>query len=101
MIISILSIISNFEQNTILQRQKEGIALAKVIGKYRGRKVGPEETKKKFIVKPRNQKILIYLEREYPYSEISKIVRCSFSTINKVRTINQEIDEPVINFVNG
>ena len=92
MIISILSIMANFERNMILQRQKEGIALAKVKGKYRGRKVGTEETKQSFLLKPRNQKILSYLEKEYPYTEISKIIGCSFSTINKVKNITAEIN---------
>ena len=92
MIISILSIMANFERNMILQRQKEGIALAKVKGKYRGRKVGTEETKQNFLLKPRNQKILSYLEKEYPYTEISKIIGCSFSTINKVKNITAEIN---------
>jgi DNA invertase Pin-like site-specific DNA recombinase len=91
MIISILSIMANFERNMILQRQKEGIALAKVKGKYRGRKVGTEETKTNFIAKSRNQKILRFLEDEYPYAHISKIVKCSFSTINKVKNINAEL----------
>ena len=58
MIISILSIMANFERNMILSRQKEGIALAKLKGKYRGRKVGTEETEKKFMEKKQSQKIL-------------------------------------------
>jgi DNA invertase Pin-like site-specific DNA recombinase len=91
MIISILSIMANFERNLILQRQKEGIALAKVKGKYRGRKIGTEETKKNFIEKKRNKMILSYIEKEYPYAEISKILSCSYSTINKVKNINAEL----------
>jgi DNA invertase Pin-like site-specific DNA recombinase len=92
MIISILSIMANFERNMILQRQKEGIFIAKQKGLYRGRKVGTQETKINFIQKSRNQKILSYLEKEYPYSEISKIIGCSFSTINKVKTIKAELE---------
>ena len=91
MIISILSIMANFERQMILQRQREGIEIAKTKGLYMGRKVGTQETKMKFIQKQRNQKILSYLEKEYPYSEISKIVGCSFSTINKVKNINTEL----------
>jgi DNA invertase Pin-like site-specific DNA recombinase len=90
MIISILSIMASFERKMILTRQQEGILLAKMKGKYRGRKIGTQETKRSFLNKPRNQKILSYLDKDYPYSEISKIVGCSFSTINKVKTIKQE-----------
>jgi DNA invertase Pin-like site-specific DNA recombinase len=91
MIISILSIMANFERQMILQRQREGIELAKRKGIYRGRKIGTKETKATFCEKTRNQKILSYLEKNYKYNEISKIVRCSYSTINKVKSINQEI----------
>ncbi len=48
MIISILSIMAKFERNMILDRQKEGIALAKLRGIYVGRRVGTTEAKKSF-----------------------------------------------------
>ena len=92
MIISILSIMAKFERNMILQRQKEGIAIAKTKGLYRGRKIGTQETKEKFIKKERNQKIIQYLEKGYKYNEISKIIGCSFSTINKVKKVVKEIN---------
>ncbi len=90
MIISILSIMSKFERDMILQRQKEGIRIAKEKGIYRGRKVGTKETKENFIKKPNNQKILEYLSKGYKYNEISKIMGCSYSTINKVKNIDKE-----------
>lgn len=96
MIISILSIMASFERKTILDRQKEGIILAKQRGAYSGRRIGTQESKEKFIEKPRNQKILSYLERKYPYSEICKIVGCSFSTINKVKNIYIDYCQPKI-----
>jgi DNA invertase Pin-like site-specific DNA recombinase len=92
MIISILSIMASFERNMILQRQREGIEIAKRKGLYRGRKVGTQETKENFFEKTRNQKILSYLSKEYRYSEICKIVGCSYSTINKVKNINLELN---------
>lgn len=91
MIISILSIMAKFERNMIIQRQREGIAIAKKQGKYRGRKVGTEDSKNKFIKKERTQKILQYLNKGYRYNEISKIIGCSYSTINKVKTIQNEL----------
>jgi DNA invertase Pin-like site-specific DNA recombinase len=90
MIISILSIMANFERQMILERQREGIFLAKARGVYRGRKVGTTESKITFLGKPRNQKILSYLIKGYKYEEICKIIGCSFSTINKVKKINAE-----------
>lgn len=90
MIISILSIMAKFERDMILQRQKEGIRIAKEKGVYRGRKVGTQETKEKFLKKSNNQKILEYLSKGYKYNEISKIMGCSYSTINKVKNIEKE-----------
>jgi DNA invertase Pin-like site-specific DNA recombinase len=91
MIISILSTMAKFERNMILQRQKEGIKIAKAKGIYRGRKIGTQETKEKFLKKSSNQKILTYLNKGYKYDEISKIVGCSYSTINKVKSIHSEL----------
>ena len=93
MIISILSVMAKFERNMILQRQKEGIIIAKAKGLYRGRKIGTRETREKFIKKERNQKILQYLNKGYRYAEISKILGCSYSTINKTRTIQKELSK--------
>ena len=90
LIISILSIMASFERKMILERQREGIEIAKIQGKFLGRKAGTTETKKSFIEKPRNQKILSYLDKGYKYDEICKILGCSFSTINKVKSISQE-----------
>ncbi len=90
MIISILSTMAKFERNMILQRQKEGIKIAKAKGLYRGRKVGTKETLDKFIKKQSSQKILHYLSKGYKYHEICKIVGCSFSTINKVKNLDKQ-----------
>jgi DNA invertase Pin-like site-specific DNA recombinase len=87
MIISILSTMAKFERNMILQRQKEGIRIAKEKGLYRGRKVGTQETMEAFLNKPNNQKIFEYLNKGYKYKEISKIMGCSYSTINKVKNL--------------
>jgi len=92
MIISILSTMAKFERNMILQRQKEGIKIAKAKGLYRGRKVGTKETLDKFLDKQSSQKILHYLSKGYKYHEICKIVGCSFSTINKVKNLDKQIN---------
>ena len=91
MMISILGVMANFEKNIKRQRQLEGITIAKTKGIYKGCKVGAEGTKHKFIAKPRNQKIIGYLGKGYPYAEICKIIGCSFSTINKVKKISNEL----------
>lgn len=92
MIISILSIMANFERNMILQRQREGIEIAKIKGKFKGRKIGTLESSETFIKKPQSQSILTYLEKGYPYKDICKLVECSYSTIQKVKNIKAELE---------
>jgi len=45
LMLSILASISTFERDLMLERQKEGIALAKAAGKYKGRKSQFEDSK--------------------------------------------------------
>lgn len=69
--------IATFERKIMLERQREGIALAKAQGKYRGRKEAP---------KPSNWQELVakYQCREIgSVSELVKICGCSRPTIYK------------------
>lgn len=79
MIISILSVMAKFERKLILQRQQEGIRIAKAKGVYRGRKIGTKETTEKFLQKAKNQEIIRYLKKGLNYYEISKIANCEYS----------------------
>jgi DNA invertase Pin-like site-specific DNA recombinase len=63
----------------------EGIKIAKAKGVYVGRSVNTKESLQKFLDKPKNKKIVEYLSSGYTQNEISKILNCSFSTINKVK----------------
>jgi DNA invertase Pin-like site-specific DNA recombinase len=84
LMISILSTMATFEKNMIKERQMEGIKIAKAKGVYVGRSVNTKESPEKFLDKPKNKKIVEYLSSGYTQNEISKILNCSFSTINKV-----------------
>ena len=84
LMISILSTMATFEKNMIKERQMEGVRIAKAKGVYTGRAVNTKETPEKFLDKPKNKKIVEYLSSGYTQNEISKILNCSFSTINKV-----------------
>lgn len=87
LMISILSTMANFEKQMIKERQKEGIAIAKAKGVYVGRSVGTRESNEKFLSKPKNKKIAEYLSSGYPMAEIVRIMKCSFSTVNKVNKL--------------
>jgi DNA invertase Pin-like site-specific DNA recombinase len=71
----------------ISERQKEGILVARLKGKYKGRTVQSVETKDKFLSKPRIKKVIEYLNSGYSQQEITKIMGCSFGTIQKVKRL--------------
>ena len=91
LMISILSTMSSFEKQMIKERQLEGIKIAKTKGIYVGRNIGTKESNQKFLSKPKNKKIAEYLSSGYTQSEISKILKCSFSTIIKVQKTISEV----------
>lgn len=86
LMMSILSTMSSFERSLIKERQMEGIRVRKEKGLYGGRKIGSTDTRERFLNKPKNKKIIEYLEKgTYTYVEISRIMRCSMSTIFKIK----------------
>lgn len=89
LMISILSIMSDFEKKMIKERQMEGIRLRKEKGLYMGRQIGTKETDEKFLSKPKSKDILKDLGNGYSVREISKMRNCSYSTVYKVRNLQQ------------
>jgi DNA invertase Pin-like site-specific DNA recombinase len=85
--LSILSVMADFEKRLSKERQMEGIAKAKLESKYKGRSIGTVESIDKFISKPKTLMILKDLEFGYSTHEIAYRCRCSFSTIQKVRKL--------------
>ena len=85
LMISILSTMATFEKSMIKERQMEGIRIAKAKGVYTGRVINTKETPEKFLSKPKNRKIYEYLSSGYTQLEITKIMNCSYSTVNKVK----------------
>ena len=86
LMISILSTMGDFERKMILERQREGIEQRKRTLGYSGRQVGTKDTIEKFLSKPKSKMIIKDLENGYTHKEISFRCRCSFSTIDKVKT---------------
>ena len=85
MVYSILGVIAEMDKRNINERTREGIAIAKALGKYKGRNKGTKEDVHYFLSKPKNKKVLDYIKKEYKNSEISKITGLSINTIVKVR----------------
>lgn len=94
LMISILSTMATFEKNMIKERQMEGIKIAKAKGVYVGRSVNTKESPEKFLAKPKNRKIVEYLSSGYTQNEITKILNCSYSTVNKVKRYKKLVNDP-------
>lgn len=85
LLINILSSISEFQYHQIREKTLSGIQLAKLRGKYKGRKVGSTETIHKFLAKPKVQKIISLLKEDIGIRKISRILGCSPNYIYKVK----------------
>lgn len=85
MVISILGVISEMEKKNINERTKEGIEIAKALGKYKGRNQGTKEEIHYFLSKPKNKKALDYLKKGFKNSEVAKITGLSINTIVKIK----------------
>jgi DNA invertase Pin-like site-specific DNA recombinase len=89
LMMSILSTMSAFEKSLIKERQMEGIHVRKEKGLYGGRKIGSVDTPERFLAKPKNKKIIEYLDKgTHTYQEICKILDCSMTTISKAKQVN-------------
>ena len=87
LMMSILSTMSAFEKSLIKERQMEGIRVRKEKGLYGGRKIGSVDTPERLLSKPKNKKIIEYLNKgNYTYQEIGKILGCSMTTIAKIKS---------------
>jgi DNA invertase Pin-like site-specific DNA recombinase len=89
MIISILGVVAEMERNLIKERQKEGIAIAKASGIYKGRKLGTSTSTLDFLNKPKNKIAVERLKLGLKKSEVAKITGLHINTITK---INKALD---------
>lgn len=85
MIISILGVVAEMERNLIKERQKEGIAIAKANGIYKGRKSGTSISTLDFLNKPKNKKAIEFIKiGKLKKSEVAKITGLHINTITKI-----------------
>jgi len=94
LLLSILGSMYSFERSMILQRQKEGIAIARIKNPqaYCGRRINTHIAPERHLKKDKSKKILDYLSKgTHSYSEIAKILSCSPVTITKTKKIALEL----------
>ena len=87
LMLTMIAAIAEFERQTLLDRQREGIALAKQRGAYKGRK--------KVIVKDFGKYYVRYMRREITKSGIAKELNISRPTVDRLiqeyqRTLSQD-----------
>lgn len=89
LIISVLANISEMERETMLERQREGIAVARAKGIYKGRLRGTQEDKEVFLSK--YPEVIKHLRKGYSIRNIAKLSDVSIGTVQKVKSaiINQ------------
>ena len=82
---SVISSLYTLELENIKERTSVGRQIYVQRGGVLGRKVGSTLSDRDFIEKPKSQKILEYLNKEWTLREIAKQLDCSTRTIQKVK----------------
>lgn len=85
MIISVLGNVAEMERTNMLERQKQGIEIAKAKGKYTGRLYGTKMTNEEFLKKYKN--VIIELKNGESLRRASKLCGCSLGTAQKVKRL--------------
>lgn len=87
LIIAVMGSVAEMERETILERQREGIEIAKLKGVYKGRVKGTKEDNIKFLSRYKN--VIKLLNQKYSLRKIAKLCDISLSTVQKVNKIYQ------------
>jgi DNA invertase Pin-like site-specific DNA recombinase len=85
MIISVLGNVAEMERTNMLERQKQGIEIAKAKGKYKGRLYGSMMSDEEFLAKYR--KVKQELENGESLRRAAKLGECSLGTAQKVKRL--------------
>lgn len=87
LISSLLSVLSSYERELILERTQQGIEIAKLKKLYKGRKTGSVIPYKKF--KEQNHKCFLLIEKHPSLSlrELAKLCGISHSKVKKIKTM--------------
>lgn len=85
LVVACMGSISELERLKIRERSAEGVAIAKALGKYSGRKIGSIQSDEKLL--ERHQTIQKKLQKGLTVREISEITGNSSATIIKVKKV--------------
>lgn len=85
LIISVMSNVAEMERESIIERQREGIAIAKANGTYKGRVKGSIESDKEFLTK--HKEVIKYLNQSHSLRNVAKLSGVSLGTVQKVKRV--------------
>ena len=85
LIISVLANIAEMERETMLERQREGIAVARAKGVYKGRLRGTKESKQEFLGK--YPEVIRHLKKGQSLRNTAKLAEVSLGTVQKVKQL--------------
>jgi DNA invertase Pin-like site-specific DNA recombinase len=85
MIVSVLGNVAEMERNNMLERQRQGIELAKAKGTYTGRLYGTKMTNEEILTKYKS--VVRELKNGESLRRASKIGGCSLGTAQKIQKI--------------
>jgi DNA invertase Pin-like site-specific DNA recombinase len=87
MITDVLSNVAEMERTSLIERQKEGIMIAKAKGTYKGRQMNTNETTEQFLSKYNQSHLELIKDENYSIRKLASITRLSNNTIVKIRKI--------------
>jgi DNA invertase Pin-like site-specific DNA recombinase len=85
MIVSILGNVAEMERTNMLERQKQGIEIAKAKGVYKGRLYGSRMTNEEFLKK--YKKVEVELQNGESLRRAAKLGECSLGVAQKVKRL--------------
>lgn len=91
MITDVLSNVAEMERSSLLERQREGILIAKAKGTYKGRQMSTNETAEQFLSKYNKSHLELIKDEKYSIRKLASITNLSNNTIVKIRkTLKQK-----------
>lgn len=93
MITDVLSNVAEMERTSLLERQKEGIIIAKAKGTYKGRQLNTSETPQQFLSKYNQSHLELISDKNYSIRKLALITNLSNNTIVKIRKIMNELND--------
>ena len=86
LIVSVMANVAVMERETLLERQREGIAIAKAKGTYKGRVRGSVESSDEFLAKYKG--VVKLLKKNISLRKIAKLEDVSLGTVQKVKKLS-------------